>query len=158
MRRALSNALITLLLTPGLVACDAPSSAPKHRLTVIPSAAPRSTFQITITDERYLSDVARRLGTTVETLIRDNHLPDATIHKGQTLQVRCTEAQHRAFERGQVARVERRLERARAHARRLAAKQAAKEQARLEKIRRRVNKRKLRKRRKRRAPRRRRRK
>mgnify|MGYP002628765055 FL=1 len=108
--------LLPLLFT--FTGCDRVArlspKAPERRLTVIPSAAPRQSFQVTVTDERYLADVARRLGTTVEAIIRDNHLPDSTIHAGQQLKVQSTSRRFVEFERLQQVRAERRLKRAEA--------------------------------------------
>ncbi|MCO4760774.1 MAG: LysM peptidoglycan-binding domain-containing protein [Myxococcales bacterium] len=124
---------ISILLLLAIVAasgCDRASSlassSPRHRLTVISSAPPQQRLRITVTDERYLSDVARRLGTTVETLIRDNKLADSTIHPGMQLEVRTTARRHAEFERLQQVRAERRIKRAEAKRNKAAAAAAAK--------------------------------
>ena len=90
-----------------------PSSS-RHALVVIPSEEPRQVFTITVTDERYLTTIARRLGTTVEILIRDNDLADGTIQSGDQLQVRTTAKRLAAFKRLQLVRAERRRKRAEA--------------------------------------------
>ena len=110
--------LILLPLLLALTGCDrvaglAPK-APERRLIVIPSAPPRQSFRVTVRDERYLADVARRLGTTVEAIIRDNQLPDSTIRTGQQLKVQTTSRRFIEFERLQQVRAERRLKRAEA--------------------------------------------
>ena len=108
----LSLCTLSLLLAgcDGLPALT--GTGPKHRLTVIPSAAPKQRFEVTIQTKRYLSDVARQLGTTVEAIIADNGLPDSSIAPGQRLKVRCTERRFNEFKRLQRVREERRLKRA----------------------------------------------
>lgn len=111
-----------------LMGCDRvakiAADPPRHRLTVISNEQPRRDYTVTVTDERYLSDVARRLGTTVEAIIRDNGLRDSQIRPGQQLKVHVTARGFAAFKRMKIVRVERRLQRIEARRARKAAKVA----------------------------------
>ncbi len=88
---------------------------------VVPSKPAAEKLQLTIEDERFLGDVARQLGVTVDAVLEWNHLGDSMLHPGQVLEVKTTKAAIEKF----VDRRERRK----------AAKLAAEEAKRQEKLR-----------------------
>ncbi len=88
---------------------------------VVPSKPVAEPLQLTIEDERFLGDVARQLGVSVDAVLEWNQLSDSLLKPGQVLQVRTTKAAIDKF-------VERRE-------RRKAAKLAAEEAKRQEKVR-----------------------
>lgn len=109
---------------------------PMHN--VVPSRSPVEQHVITIVDERYLGDVARQLGVTVDSLQHDNGLTSNQLQPGQQLLVTTSRELVKAFEQAGNERRERKAaaERAKleakrkaeaeAKAARLAAKRAAK--------------------------------
>lgn len=88
---------------------------------VVPSRQAPERLQVVIEDERYLGDVARQLGVSVDAMMRLNNLADTLLKPGATLQVDTTRDQLERF----VDRRERRK----------AAKIAAEEAKRQEKVR-----------------------
>ncbi len=88
---------------------------------VVPSRQAAERLQVVIEDERYLGDVARQLGVSVDSMMRLNNLTDTALKPGVELQVDTT--------RDQLLRFEDRRER------RKAAKIAADEAKRQEKVR-----------------------
>ncbi|MBI5609523.1 MAG: LysM peptidoglycan-binding domain-containing protein [Deltaproteobacteria bacterium] len=88
---------------------------------VVPSKPVTEPLQLTIEDERFLGDVARQLGVSVDAVLEWNQLSDSLLRPGQVLQVRTTKAAIDKF----VDRLERRK----------AAKLAAEETKRQEKVR-----------------------
>jgi LysM repeat protein len=109
---------------------------PMHN--VVPSRSPIEQHVVTIVDERYLGDVARQLGVTVDSLLVDNGLSSNQLQPGQQLVVKTSRELVVAFEQAGNERRERKAaaERAKleakrkaeaeAKAARLAAKRAAK--------------------------------
>lgn len=58
--------------------------------TVVPSKPAAEVFVIGVEDERYLGDLCRQLGVTVDDVMRVNKLKDGTLKKGMALQVTTT--------------------------------------------------------------------
>ncbi len=58
--------------------------------TVVPSKPAAEAYVISIEDERYLGDLCRQLGVTVDDVMRVNNLKDGTLKKGMALQVTTT--------------------------------------------------------------------
>lgn len=102
--RATRTASAALLLT--VTACD---GAPKLRemtkqvveagagsadrtplRAVVPSRQAAEEHTIIVDDERYLGDIARQLGVTVDEMLAMNKLEDPTLQRGQVLRVETT--------------------------------------------------------------------
>lgn len=88
---------------------------------VRPTRPPVDVHLIAIEDERYLGDVARQLGATVDSVMADNQLQDTALKPGMQLRVQTTADLVVQFEAAREARKARRAERE-------AAKQAALEE------------------------------
>lgn len=74
-------------------------TAPKTTMhNVIPSRPAAQVHAITVQDERYLGDIARQLGVTVDGMLHDNRLAESTLKPGQVLDVRTTKDLVDAFE------------------------------------------------------------
>lgn len=65
---------------------------------VIPSKPAQAVHQIQIEDERYLGDIARQLGVSVDGILRDNAMAETVLQRGMVLQVRTTRDLIVAFE------------------------------------------------------------
>lgn len=57
---------------------------------VIPSRPAVETHTIVVEDERYMGDIARQLGVTVDTLLANNALREPTLQRGQVLRVQTS--------------------------------------------------------------------
>ena len=91
---------------------------PAARMSVHTFAAQTEMLELPVDGERQLGPMARRLGTTVEDLVRDNHLtPGQPLQDGTKLKVRATRPALTGY-------VEYRLERKRARLARIEAKAA----------------------------------
>ncbi len=85
--------------------------APANRSSannVIPTAEPIETFTVVVEKERYLSDIARALGSTVDDLMIDNDLGQSRLKPGLRLRVRTTSSRYARF----LQRRERKAQRA----------------------------------------------
>lgn len=57
---------------------------------VRPSRPTAAMHPVAIEDERYMGDIARQLGVTVDSILRDNGLTDNTLSPGMVLQIRTS--------------------------------------------------------------------
>jgi LysM repeat protein len=57
---------------------------------VKPSRPAPAMHPVAIEDERYMGDIARQLGVTVDSILRDNGLTDNTLSPGMVLQIRAS--------------------------------------------------------------------
>lgn len=77
---------------------------------VVPSRQASERLQVVIEEERYLGDVARQLGVSVDAMMRANNLADTLLKPGATLQVDTTRDQLDRFldrrERRKAAKIE----------------------------------------------------
>mgnify|MGYP003343657620 FL=1 len=90
-------------------------TAPKTPMhNVVPSRSPIERHVVTIVDERYLGDVARQLGVTVDSMRNDNHLTSNQLQPGQQLVVQTSREMVVAFEQAGQERRERKAEAERA--------------------------------------------
>jgi LysM repeat protein len=71
-----------------------PSAAVRN---VIPSIPQPERFEITVESERSLSNLAQRLGTTVDAIISDNGLAGAQLRPGMVLVITASRPLHEAF-------------------------------------------------------------
>ncbi|MSP93138.1 MAG: LysM peptidoglycan-binding domain-containing protein [Myxococcales bacterium] len=117
--RATAWALVASIATGPVCACDggALEEIPRAMLAagagtagkttlvnVVPSRPPRQLHTVTVEEERYLGDMARALGVTVDSVLADNGMQEPTLKPGMVLQVRTTRDLIDAF----VARRDRR--------------------------------------------------
>jgi len=110
-----------------LAAAGAGTAARTRAANVIPSKPAVAEHVIVVEDERYLGDLARLLGVTVDAMVADNNLPDHTLQRGMQLKVRTGRDLVDAY----VARREHRKQvKAAAEAARIAAKLKADAEAR----------------------------
>jgi LysM repeat protein len=85
-------------VTDRIIAAGA-GTAPKSPMhNVIPSRPAAVVHQITVQDERYLGDIARQLGVTVDGVLNDNKLTESSLKPGQVLDVRTSRDLVDAFE------------------------------------------------------------
>ena len=90
---------------PQVVLAAGAGTANKTTLVnVVPSRPARQLHAVTVEDERYLGDMARALGVTVETVLADNGLQEPVLKPGMVLQVRTSRDMVESF----VARRDRR--------------------------------------------------
>lgn len=113
---------------PGrIVAAGAGTAARTRTSNVIPSKPAAAEHEIVVEDERYLGDLARQLGVTVDSVVSDNNLADHSLQRGMRLKVRTGRDLVDAY----VAKREHRKQvRAAAEAARIAAKIKADAEAR----------------------------
>lgn len=71
-----------------IVAAGAGTAARTRTTNVIPSKPAVAEHEIVIEEERYLGDLARQLGVTVDSLVVDNGLTDHALKPGMRLKVR----------------------------------------------------------------------
>ena len=73
-------------------------------VNVIPSRPAVETRTITVMDERYLGEIARPLGVTVDVLLAENQLAEGAVKPGQVIKVRTTGDLIDQFEQRREAR------------------------------------------------------
>ena len=79
------HALSTTVLKAGS------GTAAKTQLkNIVPSKRPQERLTVVIEDERYLGDIARQLGTSVDALLAMNKLTDTLLTRGQIVMVEAT--------------------------------------------------------------------
>lgn len=106
MRKMRKLATTTALLAMGLTGCE--QSADLQKMTqqvvvagagsadrmpmraVIPTRPAPETHTIVVDDERYLGDIARQLGVTVDAMLAENKLQEPVLQRGQVLRVQTT--------------------------------------------------------------------
>ncbi len=77
-------------VTQQMVAAGAGSSDHTAMRSVVPSRPAAEEHTIIVDDERYLGDIARQLGVTVDELLSKNRLAEPTLQRGQVLRVETT--------------------------------------------------------------------
>ncbi len=70
-----------------IVTAGAGTAARTRTSNVIPSKPAVAEHEIVVEDERYLGDLARQLGVTVDSVVADNNLPDHNLQRGMRLKV-----------------------------------------------------------------------
>ena len=74
-------------LSVGVIQAGSGTAAKTQLRNVVPSKAPTQRLNVTIEDERYLGDVARQLGTSVDAMLALNQMTDTLLQRGQVLLV-----------------------------------------------------------------------
>ena len=77
-------------MTKQVVAAGAGSADRTPMRAVIPSRPAPEEHTIIVDDERYMGDIARQLGVTVDELLALNKLQESTLQRGQVLRVETT--------------------------------------------------------------------
>ncbi len=87
-----------VLVTDQIIAAGAGTAPRTPMHNVIPSKPTVEVHAITVNDERYLGDIARQLGVTVDGMLHDNQLIESTLKTGQVLRVHTSRDLVEAFE------------------------------------------------------------
>lgn len=87
-----------VLVTDRIIAAGAGTAPRTPMHNVIPSKPADEIHAITVKDERYLGDIARQLGVTVDGVLHDNQLTESTLKTGQVLRVHTSRDLVEAFE------------------------------------------------------------
>lgn len=74
-------------LSVGVIAAGSGTAQKTQLRNVVPSKAPAERCKVVIEDERYLGDVARQLGTSVDALMALNQVADTLLQRGQVILV-----------------------------------------------------------------------
>ncbi len=118
-------------MTRQMVEAGAGSAERAPMRAVIPTRPAAEEHTIVVDDERYLGDIARQLGVTVDEMLAVNKLAEPTLQRGQVLRVETTADLINGWE---ARRVERRAAKAAKEAEKRAAKAQAEADARAAKM------------------------